>query len=143
MIILRGENDYLGGRGSAEACARLGGGAVGAMVVNVEAQQKRARGSGQGQLGITFAAAEIRADGSFGEVFFCRFRNDSYFCCAVGGGGCMRFMPSSSFSAKIPSITSKIYDALHTVSSAIRLPDVLPRHGPHAHPVEISRGEML
>ena len=100
MIILRGENDYLGGRDSAETCARLGGGAVGAMVVNVEAQQKRARGSGQGQLGITFAAAEIRADGSFGEVFFCRFRNDSYFCCAVGGGGCMLFMPSSSFSAK-------------------------------------------
>ena len=25
MIILRGENDYLGGRGSAEACARHGG----------------------------------------------------------------------------------------------------------------------
>lgn len=65
MIILRGENDYLGGRGSAEACARLGGGAVGAMVVNVEAQQKYARGSGEGQIGITFAAAEIRGGRKF------------------------------------------------------------------------------
>lgn len=42
-----------------------GGGAVGAMVVNVEAQQKYARGSGEGQLGITFAAAEIRGGRKF------------------------------------------------------------------------------
>ena len=54
MIILRGENDYLGGRDSAETCARLGGGAA-----RHHVRRRRNQGRTEVSVRFSFAGSEM------------------------------------------------------------------------------------